>query len=270
VLPNTDKTLSRKRKRDMNNQNNVPGQKHASRVSRLAIASCCLALLPWIWILFGLPDLGSLTVDRLLTLVPWPLSVVIGISALVLITYRRPKLRGKALAIVGIAISIASITFYFVAVRNLNRLIYQPMNEIRACQSNMSELHASLEDYAENHDGLLPAGPNWCDELLQENNELAAMFVCRNSVAKPGQSSYALNKNVAGQKLSDLARDTVLLFETTAGWNQVGGPELITTDNHSLITGDHCNVIFARGGTQHVPSDKIHELLWETEIPKTP
>jgi hypothetical protein len=134
----------------------------------------------------------------------------------------------------------------------------------------MSELRTSLKGYALNHDGLLPAGPNWCDELLEENDELAAIFVCQNSDGKPGQSSYALNKNVAGQKLSDLPRDTVLLFETTAGWNQVGGPELVTTGNHSLLSTSLCNIIFAHGRTQSFPSDKIHELRWETEIPKTP
>ncbi len=245
----------------MNNENDVPGQKPTSQVSRLAIASCCLALLPWPFGL-GLCVIPLPEPVAVFMLMSCPLSVLIGISALVSIRYRRPRLRGKMLAIAGIAISIASIAFYLFYANHLNRLIYKPMSEVKACKSNMSELHASLESYAENHNGLLPAGPNWCDELLEDNDELAAIFVCQYSDGKPGQSSYALNKNVAGQKLSDLPRDTVLLFETTAGWNQVGGPELITTDNHSLITGDHCNVIFARGGTQHVPSDKIHELRW--------
>ncbi len=247
----------------MNNENNVLGQKHASRVSRLAIASCCLALLPWMLFFCGYLCPVPLTVGRLLISVSSPLSVIIGISALVLIKYRRPRLRGKMLAIAGIAISIASIAFYLVAVWNLNRLIYRPMDEVNACRSNMSELHASLESYAANHNGLLPAGPNWCDELLQENDELAAIFVCPYSDGKSGQSSYALNKHVAGQKLSDLPRDTVLLFETAAGWNQVGGAELVTTDNHSLITGGHCNVILARGGTPNLPSNRIHEFRWK-------
>lgn len=245
----------------MNNEKNVPGQKATSRISRLAIASCCLALLPWPFGL-GLCIIPLPKPVAVFILMSCPLSVLIGISALVLIRYKRPRLRGKMLAIAGIAISIASIAFHLFYVNQLNRLIYKPMEETRACQSNMSRLYTSLKGYALNHDGLLPAGPNWCDELLQENNELAAIFVCQYSDGKPGQSSYALNKNVAGKKLSDLARDTVLFFETNAGWNQVGGPELVTTDNHSLITGGHCNVIFARGGTQHFPSDKIHELRW--------
>jgi len=255
----------------MNNEKKVPGQKATSRISRLAIASCCLALLPWPFGL-GLCVIPLPAPVAVFILMSCPLSVLIGISALVSIRYRRPKLRGKSLAIAGIAISVASIVFYLVYFHNVNRLIYQPMSEIRACQSNMSRLYTSLKGYAINHDGLLPAGPNWCDELLEENNELAAIFVCQYSDGKPGQSSYALNKNVAGQKLSDLPRDTVLLFETTAGWNQVGGPELITTDNHWQVSIDdnhlvgstgHCNVIFARGGTQHFPSDKIHELRWK-------
>ena len=244
----------------MNNENNVPGQKHTSRVSRLAIASCCLALLPWI--LYGLFRPVSVKVGGLFLFVPWSLSVIIGISALVLIRYRRPKLKGKILAIAGIAIPIVMIAINYLVVRNYYRL-NAPMYEMRACQSNMSRLHASLKDYVDNHNELLPAGPNWCDELLQENNELAAIFVCQNSDGKPGQSSYALNKDVAGQNLWDLPRNTVLLFETTAGWNQVGGPELVTTDNHSLGSTGHCNVVLARGHAKPSSSDKIHELRWK-------
>ena len=254
-------TAGSKRKREMITENNVAGQKHSPRVSRLAIASCCLALLPWI--LFRGSRPVSVKVGQLFIFVPWSLSVIIGISALVLIRYRRPELKGKTLAIAGIAIPIVFFAINLMVIPNLYKQVYTPMNEVRACQSNMSRLYTSLKDYSLNHDGLLPAGPNWCDELLQEDDELAAIFVCQYSDGKPGQSSYALNKDVAGQKLSDLARDTVLLFETTAGWNQVGDAELATTDNHSLITGDHCNVIFARGGTQHFPSDKIHELRWK-------
>jgi len=253
-------TAGRKRKRKMSNENNVPGQKHASRVSRLAIASCCLALLPWL--LFSSSRPVSVKAGRLFIFVPWSLSVLIGISALVLIRYRRPKLKGKILAIAGIAIPIVMIAINYLVVRNYYRL-NAPMYEMRACQSNMSRLHASLKGYADNHNELLPAGPNWCDELLEENDELAAIFVCQNSDGKPGQSSYALNKNVAGQNLWELPRDTVLLFETTAGWNQVGGAELATTDNHSLVTGGPCNEVLARGRSQHSSSDKIHELRWK-------
>lgn len=243
----------------------------------LATASCILALAPWF--LYGLSSPVSVKAGSLYLLVPWVLSVCVGLC--VLLFSRRGSL-GKVsitLATSGIVIPIAYIAFALFYGNALNRLIYKPMEEIRACQSNMSRLYTSLKGYALNHDGLLPAGPNWCDELLEENDELAAIFVCQYSDGKPGQSSYALNKNVAGQKLSDLARDTVLLFETTAGWNQVGGPELVTTDNHSQVSiGDnhsvgstgHCNVVFARGRAQHFPSDKIHELRWETGIAKTP
>ena len=46
--------------------------------------------------------------------------------------------------------------------------------------------------------------------------------------AGEGRCHYAMNPNC---KASSPA-DTVLLFETKAGWNQHGGPELFTFDNH--------------------------------------
>ncbi len=114
-----------KRERKMNNEKNVPGQKATSRISRLAIASCCLALLPWPFGL-GLCVIPLPEPVAVFMLMSCPLSVLIGISALVLIRYKRPRLRGKMLAIAGIAISIASIAFYLFYVNQLNRLIYVP------------------------------------------------------------------------------------------------------------------------------------------------
>ena len=43
-----------------------------------------------------------------------------------------------------------------------------------------------------------------------------------------GRCHYAVNPNCE----PDSAGDVVLLFETKAGWNQHGGPELFAFDNH--------------------------------------
>ncbi len=40
------------------------------------------------------------------------------------------------------------------------------------------------------------------------------------------------------------APDVVLLFESTGGWNQSGGAELLTTKHHE---GKGCNVLFVGG-----------------------
>jgi hypothetical protein len=45
---------------------------------------------------------------------------------------------------------------------------------------------------------------------------------------RQGRSNYAMNP----QCEPNSPRDTVLLFEAKAGWNQNGGLELFTLDNH--------------------------------------
>jgi prepilin-type processing-associated H-X9-DG protein len=53
-----------------------------------------------------------------------------------------------------------------------------------------------------------------------------------------------------------------LLFETKAGFNQVGGPELLTTDNHN---GKGCNVLFADNTVEFVKTEELANLKWKDE-----
>lgn len=78
-----------------------------------------------------------------------------------------------------------------------------------------------------------PESNQWCDTIMQDRDnsevrdeEMRERFKC--PAAGEGKSDYALNPNCR----PDSPRDTVLLFETEAGWNQHGGPELFTFDNH--------------------------------------
>jgi hypothetical protein len=55
--------------------------------------------------------------------------------------------------------------------------------------------------------------------------------------------------------------DTVLLFETTAGWNQHGGPELFTFDNHDPKGG--C-VLLNDGTVKFVRTkEELAQLRWK-------
>jgi hypothetical protein len=85
-----------------------------------------------------------------------------------------------------------------------------------------------------------PIPSEWCDDMPRLYPTLGGgrMGGSRTSYwgAKPhicpsagnGKNHYAMNPNCKPDSLPDM----VLLFETKAGWNQHGGPELFTFDNH--------------------------------------
>ena len=52
--------------------------------------------------------------------------------------------------------------------------------------------------------------------------------------------------------------DTVLLFETKGGWNLFGGPELLTTENHS----NTCHVCYKDGSVGRITKQEIAKLKW--------
>ena len=74
---------------------------------------------------------------------------------------------------------------------------------------------------------------------------------------KNGRSHYAIN--VASPRSHPRL---VVLFETKAGWNQVGGPELLTTDNHN---GKGCNVLFNDLTVEFVKTEELAKLKWKAK-----
>jgi len=79
-----------------------------------------------------------------------------------------------------------------------------------------------------------PEPNQWCDTIMKDrdntsyvsDDEMREAFKC--PASNVGKCHYAMNPNCKPDSLGDM----VLLFETKAGWNQHGGPELFTFDNH--------------------------------------
>ena len=53
-----------------------------------------------------------------------------------------------------------------------------------------------------------------------------------------------------------------MLFETKGGWNQFGGPEILTTENHG---GKGCNVLFNNGSVRFVRTKELVKLKWKID-----
>jgi len=162
------------------------------------------------------------------------------------------------------------------------------------CLVNLSGLVKAMIVYASDNDDEFPSPDKWCDLLIGEGFAYYKQFVCPASDAVVGESSYALNKNVTGKKISSLPADMVVLFETNFGkepggrkgllkerqcfesvpyrnpgtkvyklrWNQVGGPEILTTGNHK---GKGCNVAFVDMHVEFVKTSALGELKWKVE-----
>lgn len=62
-------------------------------------------------------------------------------------------------------------------------------------------------------------------------------------------------------KMDELSK-IVLLFETKGGWNQFGGLELLTTENHE---GEGANILFNDGEVRFLKPDRFGKLKWKVE-----
>ncbi len=73
----------------------------------------------------------------------------------------------------------------------------------------------------------------------------------------PWRSDYAMNPNCKRES----PPDTMLLFETKAGWNQHGGPELFTFDNHDPKGG----LVLLNDGTVKFirTEEELKQLRWK-------
>jgi len=105
----------------------------------------------------------------------------------------------------------------------------------------------------------------WCDAMewayLEPGVKSKRSELRRKSHTCPsageGKNHYAMNPNCKPDSLGDM----VLLFETKAGWNQNGGPELFTFDNHEPKGG--C-VLLNDGTVKFIRTkEELNQLRWK-------
>jgi len=111
-----------------------------------------------------------------------------------------------------------------------------------------------------------PAADEWCDVTHRVmERAYSSVGIYAESVAKPhicpaarkGKNHYAMNPHCKPDSPSDM----VLLFETEAGWNQHGGPELFTFDNHDPRGG--C-VLLNDGTVKFIRTkEELQQLHWK-------
>jgi len=171
----------------------------------------------------------------------------------------RARLLGAAGALAAVLIGAAIVYLLVLPGSPLRRKLFH-----LECVPNLKGLREALVIYA-NDTGAVsyPNAQEWCDLLVHyydaEGKEFVdkKLFVCKSALAKGdgGRCHYAINPNCKPNSPGD----TVLLFETAGGWNQYGGREILTLENHK---GEGCYVLFNDGRAQYVRANEIEKLKW--------
>ena len=181
--------------------------------------------------------------------------VILGVRALVEIHKSRGSLKGRILAMLGIFVCIAGQ----IAGLHFAGLVFFHAQEVLwrdICGRNLRALGTLMADYANEHSSVYPPADQWCDILVRQANMAQRHLNC--PVNKDGRCSYAINPNCAPNSPPDM----VLLFETKGGWNQFGGAELLSTENHGA---DGCCIVFNDGSAGFVRTEWLSKLRWRVE-----
>lgn len=128
----------------------------------------------------------------------------------------------------------------------------RPFDQRMRCAEAIAGLGVVMEAHvARRQEAIDPT--QWCDMILSRRAQDA--FQCPS--AGPGRCHYAMNPACEPNSPTDM----VLLFETKAGWNQHGGPELFTFDNHDPKGG--C-VLLNDGTVKFIRTEEeLHALRWK-------
>jgi len=151
---------------------------------------------------------------------------------------------------------------YKLGLRTLKELTpqIQPFQLRLECADNLRDLWLLLR-FLYGSRNAYPAS-KWCTTIIQDRragdiSEEYRMGKFKCPAAGEGKCHYAMNPNCE----LNSTPDTVLLFETKGGWNQHGGPELFTFDNHDPKGG--C-VILNDGTVKFIRTkEELQQLQWK-------
>jgi len=139
----------------------------------------------------------------------------------------------------------------------------QPIELRVQCADTLRDLHSWLGLYykIEEIEKTYPPSNKWCDDIIRAYQSLGKLRKDAKPLKCPsvpeGKCHYAMNPNCKW----DSPPDMVLLFETKSGWNQHGGPELFTFDNHDPKGG--C-VLLNDGTVKFIrTTEQLRQLRWK-------
>jgi prepilin-type processing-associated H-X9-DG protein len=191
-------------------------------------------------------------------------AIICGIIGMVKIHGSNGRLKGKGFAISGIVIPV--VLFILLCAFGMLASIMMPamtrarqVAQYTLCTTKIKSLGVSMSVYVQDYNSYPPAD-KWVEELTSKEDVAVSQLLCPADAKQEGLSSYAFNTNLSGVNPANVPSDTVLLFETTAGVNPVGGAEILNTERHQ---NEGCNVLFADGSARFVKKEEFETLKWK-------
>jgi prepilin-type processing-associated H-X9-DG protein len=212
------------------------------KTSTLAITSLVLGIL-------ALPTCGATTLFGL----------IFGIIALVKVSNSRGALRGQGLALAGTIVSGVLLVLLPVMVAMLLPALASAHDRARQihCMNNEKQLALAVRIYSGDHANQLPSAATWCDAIKTAVGS-EKVFQCP-AVNGTSRCDYAFNAKLDGMDANKVDPQTVMIFESDAGWNAHGGPELQAPRHRAR----HIVVAFADGHVEVMSDTRLHSLRWD-------
>ncbi len=199
-------------------------------------------------------------------------------------------MKRKRFTLIELLVAISLFAALMIVCSKWNWKSYSPEYK---CRLNLLLLYGAMQRYTNDY-VQYPTPNKWCDLIVENTGQTPPSFCCPatkhkthhitsepiekmnlpkdmifvtefNNVVQERRylylikrSHYAMNPNCSPNSPPDI----VLLFETEDGWNQFGGPELLTTKHHK---GKGCNILFNDGRFEFVKKEQLGNLNWGDE-----
>lgn len=195
------------------------------------------------------------------TCVTAPVGLVLGFMAHSRIRASNGRLTGSGLATTGIVLSLIAMLLGLVAIPAAMLLptLTDAKHKAQAvhCVNNVKQLGLAVQIYAVDNKDKFPLSKTWCD-AIQMSAGSPKVFQCH--VVPDLRCGYAFNTKLSGKKSAEVDPQTVMIFESDAGWNASGGPELfLKSPRH----GKRFIVGFADGHVESVTAVRLQNLRWD-------
>lgn len=193
----------------------------------------------------------------MVTCITAPVGLVLGFTAHSRIRTSNGRLTGSGLATTGIVLSLIAVLLWLLAIPAAMLLPALAKAKQKAqrinCVNNLKQLSLAVRLYQDQY----PPAETWCDAIQKEVGS-PKIFQCPANPALP--CAYAFNARLAGKKADEVNPQAVMIFESDAGWNASGGPELMLDPSRH---GRFFVVGLADGSVQSVTAAQLQQLRWD-------